>query len=111
MRRIVIITSLKNINTTIHKCTSPKNTNEKNADKTKNLSAKGSKKTPSFVSSPYFRAIFPSKASVIDAIVKMIAEINFACSWVENSRKYKNTGVKITREKLNKFGICFRIRS
>ena len=76
---IVTKISLNEIKITIHKWTSPKNTNEKNADNTKNLSANGSRKTPNCVSYPYFLAIFPSKASVIDANVNIIAEINLAC--------------------------------
>ena len=72
--------SLNEIKITINNSTSPKITNEKKADNTRNLSANGSKNTPIRVSYPYFRAILPSNASVIDAIVNIIAEINFAWS-------------------------------
>jgi hypothetical protein len=79
----VIKISRKEININIHKnicpCKVGMYKNEKNAERTNNLSARGSRKTPTFEIILYFLAILPSKASVIDAITNTQSAISLLC--------------------------------
>ncbi len=81
-----------------------KNKKAINAEITRNLSANGSKNFPVSVSCFSLRAVHPSNKSVNEAMTN-ITSAHILCSMVGVKIKYKNSGIRIIRDNVNKFGI------
>ena len=73
------------------------------ADNTSSLSARGSINLPKSVTKLYFLAIFPSKKSVIDAIINITHDIKKKLLTCDNISITK-TGIKHILSKVSLFG-------
>ena len=102
-RRMVMISSREKITTTTHAATRPAWTSTISTERTKSLSASGSRNLPKSLTDPLRRASSPSSVSVSEKRMKRAAAI-WSCPGKLTSRSAIRTGMATRRLTVSAFG-------